>query len=132
MADSKVSALTEITLPIAPSDSLYIIDDMLGTPTSKRVSVKNFVGNIPANTSITGDLSATGNTSLNNLSVSNAASTISVVGSLTVTSNNFVLQSSLTPANSSVSMTTGKFFWDDDYLYVKTSTGIKRVALSSF
>jgi hypothetical protein len=41
-ADSKVSALTELTT-VADADVLYIIDDFAGTPTSKRITRANFL-----------------------------------------------------------------------------------------
>lgn len=46
MADSKVSALTELTTP-AGVDLLHIIDDPSGTPASKKVTVTNLFKNAP-------------------------------------------------------------------------------------
>ena len=43
MADTKASALTELTTP-ALEDLLYIVDDPSGTPTSKRVTLANVFG----------------------------------------------------------------------------------------
>lgn len=43
MADQKLTDLTELTAPVA-ADLLYIIDDPAGTPTSKKATVANVVG----------------------------------------------------------------------------------------
>lgn len=56
MADSKLSALTELTTP-ANEDLLYIVDDPSGTPLSKKVTVANLAAVVgskiwPAFTSI--------------------------------------------------------------------------------
>ena len=53
MADKKVSQLPSLTTTAAP-DLLLIVDDPLGTPVSKNITVKNFFGAVPANTTISG------------------------------------------------------------------------------
>lgn len=40
MADSKLSALTEETVPV-DADLMYLVDDVAGTPTSKRITWAN-------------------------------------------------------------------------------------------
>lgn len=47
MADTKTSALTELTAP-ASVDLLPIVDDPGGTPVTKRVTVANLLGNVPS------------------------------------------------------------------------------------
>ena len=139
MADKKVSQLTSLTSP-ASGDLLLVIDNPSGTPTSKQITVKNLLGSAPSNTSITGTLTVSANTTLN--------------GSNTVISSNVNMTSTRGPRTSAkwvtIAKTTGtvsnnattelgsgglegSIFWDDDFLYVATSnTVVKRVALSVF
>lgn len=46
MADSKLTALTALTTP-AGADLLYIVDDVAGTATGKKISLTDFFGNVP-------------------------------------------------------------------------------------
>ena len=139
MADKKVTQLTSLTSP-ASEDLLLVIDNPSGTPTSKQITVKNLLGSAPSNTSITGTLTVSANTTLN--------------GSNTVISSNVNMTSTRGPRTSAkwvtIAKTTGSvsnnattelgsgglegsIFWDEDFLYVATSnTVVKRVALSVF
>jgi hypothetical protein len=47
MADTKISALTELTAP-ASVDLLPIVDDPAGTPVTKKVTLANLLGNVPS------------------------------------------------------------------------------------
>lgn len=60
MADKKVSQLDSLTTAAAP-DLLMIVHDPNGTPTSKKITVKNFFGAVPANTTITGHVTPSAN-----------------------------------------------------------------------
>ena len=137
MADKKVTQLTSLTSP-ASEDLLLVIDNPSGTPTSKQITVKNLLGSAPSNTSITGTLTVSANTTLN--------------GSNTVISANVNMTSTRGPRTSAkwvtIAKTTGSvsnnattelgsgglegsIFWDEDFLYVATSnTQVSRVALS--
>ena len=139
MADKKVTQLTSLTSP-ASEDLLLVINNPSGTPTSKQITVKNLLGSAPSNTSITGTLTVSANTTLN--------------GSNTVISSNVNMTSTRGPRTSAkwitIAKTTGSvsnnattelgsgglegsIFWDEDFLYVATSnTVVKRVALSVF
>ena len=139
MTDKKVTQLTSLTSP-ASEDLLLVIDNPSGTPTSKQITVKNLLGSAPSNTSITGTLTVSANTTLN--------------GSNTVISSNVNMTSTRGPRTSAkwitIAKTTGSvsnnattelgsgglegsIFWDEDFLYVATSnTVVKRVALSVF
>jgi len=125
MADRKITELTALSAP-NQKDLLYVVDDPNGTPASKKISLYNLFGSVPANTSITGTLSVSANTTLSGSksSVNNGIITLST--KTTVASNNAAT------VLGSADMQ-GSIFWDDDYLYVATSnTVIKRVALSVF
>ena len=47
MADKKITALTDIGTGIAATDVWMVIDDPTGTPTNKKMTVKNFTSYLP-------------------------------------------------------------------------------------
>ena len=125
MADRKITELAALAAPTG-KDLLYVVDDPSGTPVSKKVSLHDMFGSVPANTSITGTATVSGNTSLSGAKTTLAAGQITLTASTSVGSNNATTVLGRADGQ-------GTIFWDQNYLYVATSnTQVKRVALSVF
>lgn len=131
--------ITELTSHIVLSgvDLLYVVDDPLGDPVSKKMSVNTFFGGIPANTIIDATLTVTGNTTLNggNTTINSNTNIFANLraSGMEVANNKIVLTKEWTPANSTVVASQGTIGYDDNYIYIAiANNNIKRAALSSF
>ena len=47
MADKKITALTDLGTDISAEDLLHVIDDPLGTPVNKKITLANVMNNMP-------------------------------------------------------------------------------------
>jgi hypothetical protein len=126
MADRKVTQLPTLTTTAAP-DLLLVVDDPNGSPASKSVTVKDFFGAIPSNTSFNGStvtLRARTTTTAN----------VNVTKTLTANILNVTLGS--TPASNNadtVGMAVGQMRFTNSHVYIAVNaTTIKRIALSTF
>ncbi len=128
----KVSGFDPITAPNANS-VLMIITWPFGASSSKRVTLSDFFANIPSSVNVNGDLSISGNSSLQVVTANTISSNAVTTETLTVLTNSIIIANTFTPANSSVIANAGMIFYDSNYLYVTTATGVtKRVALGTF
>ena len=116
MPDSKISQLNQIT-NLNKRDLLVVIDVPSSNSASfvtKNSTLEFFLANLPANTHVTGDISASAN----------------------ISASNIIFSNNVTPANSSdpdfSSYKDGTIWSDGSYIYVFNDGIIKRIALVTF
>jgi len=126
MADKKVSQLDSLTTAAAP-DLLMIVSNPNGTPTSKKITVKNLFGSVGANTVFSANVTVRGNRA-------QFASNVNITK--TLTANTVKITYGSTPASNNattVGMAVGELRFTNTYMYIAVNaTTIKRVALSVF
>jgi hypothetical protein len=138
MADKKITQLTTAS-SISSDDLLLVVDAPNTVPVSKKITVKSLFGSIPSNTSISANLTVSGN---------RLRAAANVVVTKTTSVNNFIVTkkadpssnnattatvSGLTPVSPSTNLPVGTMWFSNTYLYIATdATTIRRVALSRF
>jgi len=126
MADKKVSQLDSLTTAAAP-DLLMIVSNPNGTPTSKKITVKNLFGSVGSNTVFSANVTVRGNRA-------QFASNVNITK--TLTANTVKITYGSTPASNNattVGMAVGELRFTNTYMYIAVNaTTIKRVALSVF
>lgn len=126
MADKKVTELTAIT-NVSGDDLLLVVNNPGGTPSSNKVTVANFFGNVVSETVHKGELKARANTDIRGTKMTISANA-TFSADMRVTSS--------TPASNNAGSEghgKGAIWFDSNYIYVATANNqIKRAALSTF
>lgn len=116
MTDTKISELTAATT-MASGDLIPIVSDPAGSPATKKITLANFYSNVVVTAKFANTVTLTAAVTSNN----------------SLTANNLFITYRTTPASSGDTVTSGKLWFDETYLYVSTNTNvIKRVTLNAF
>ena len=126
-----------LLVTIEANDLILVSEEIGETYSTKRCPVSVFFDQIPVPVSITANVALTGDlldiTSDVVIEGSFTMTGNSVVGEFSTTEDHIVITEQRTPANSSANIAgDGSICWDNDYLYVQTALGVKRIALSEF
>ena len=85
MADKKITALTDLSTGIAGADLLHVVDDPTGTPINKKISVSNFVNNLPTFIGFSNSIQDMADNSVTVANATTAITTLQTTGSVATT-----------------------------------------------
>ena len=92
MADKKITALTDLSTGIAGADLLHVVDDPTGTPINKKVSVTDFINNLPSFIGFSNSVQDIADDTVAAVSIPTALTLLETTGSVATTLANGTVQ----------------------------------------
>ena len=92
MADKKITALTDLSTGIAGADLLHVVDDPTGTPINKKVSVTDFINNLPSFIGFKNSVQDIADDTVTAISITTALTLLETTGTVATTLANGTVQ----------------------------------------